>query len=176
MIAVSENYLNTVYGSSVVSEWSGNIRTVNGVVYQITPSVIVEKSLKVTRQICSKAEDLQIGTTCSAQLDVSLYLENLSRYELMNAVVTLNYRVLIGEDVWEEIPIGIFTITEPPERSRDVIKISAFDNMLKFNKDFGRTMQGRPYNILSLACQDCGVTLGTTMEEIESYPNGQVET
>lgn len=175
MYAVSEQYLRSIAAHTVTVDWYGSIRCVNGVVYQITPSVIDEGSGKITRQICA-GEDLDIGTTCAAQLDLTLRLPNVSRYELFNATVKLEFRLRLPDRSWETVPIGEFTITDPPERSLDLISITAYDNMMKFNRNFSATVQGTPYAILSFACDTCGVELGTSQETIANYPNGSIET
>ena len=174
MVPVSDKYLDAIQRLTVTTNWRGTIRTVNGVTYTILPANIVEGSGKITRQICT-GEDIQIGTTCAAELDLSLYLENVERYSLYKATVTL-YFELLTEDGWEAVPLGIFTITEPPERSYDVITIHAYDNMLKFNASFGATLVGNPYYMLNYCCNVCGVELGTTQDEITNFVNGTVET
>ena len=176
MYPVTDEYLEAIARNTVVTDWYGKIRCTNGVVYEITPSVIVQGSGKLTRQICTKTDQIQIGTTCAAELDLSLKLDNVNRYEMMGAEVTLDFRLELSHGVWEEVPLGVFEITDPPERSVNVIKISAFDNMMKFNQSFGRTVQGAPYQILKYLCEDCGVELGTTQEEIANFPNGLVNT
>ena len=176
MYPVSEEYLEAIAQRSVITDWYGTIRAVNGVVYEITPAVIVENKAKLTRQICASDKNLEIGKTCSSELSLALYLENVSRYELMDATVRMEFRIQLPDRRWEVVPLGIFTVDEPPSRSMDVITITANDYMMKFNKNFGRTVQGLPYSILLSACEDCGVELGTTQEEIANYPNGQIET
>ena len=174
MYPVSEQYLETIERFTVTTNWYGSIRTVNGVTYQIIPSNIVEGSGRITRQICT-GKDIQIGTTCAAELDISLYLDNVERYELYKGTVTLFFQ-LLTDDGWEDVPLGIFTISEPPERSLDVITIHAYDNMLKFNGTFGSTLIGTPYYLLNYLCTVCKVELGTTQEEISNYVNGTVST
>ena len=176
MYPVSEEYLEAIAQRSVITDWYGTIRAVNGVVYEITPAVIVQSKAKLTRQICASDKNLEIGKTCSSELSLALYLENVSRYELMDATVRMEFRIQLPDRRWEVVPLGIFTVDETPSRSMDVITITANDYMMKFNKNFGRTVQGLPYSILLSACEDCGVELGTTQEEIANYPNGQIET
>lgn len=175
MYAVSDAYLTKIQSHSVTTNWYGTLRTTIGVTYPIDPSIISEGSGKITRQICTN-DDIQIGTTCSAELDIKLCLPNVDRYSLYNGTITLFFQLQLDENTWEDVPLGVFTISEPPERSQNVISIHAYDNMLKFNKEFGLTMQGNPYLMLSYACNACGVELGSTQEEIGNYPNGLVDT
>jgi len=175
MYPVSDAYLTKIHSHSVTTNWYGTLRTTIGVTYSIDTSNISEGSGKITRQIC-KNDDIEIGTTCSAELDIKLCLPNVDRYSLYNATITLFFQLKLDDETWEDVPLGIFTVAEPPERSQNVISIHAYDNMLKFNKEFGLTMQGNPYLMLSYACNACGVELGTTQEEIGNYPNGLVDT
>ena len=174
MYPVSDAYLAAIQAQNVVCDWYGTIKAKNGVVYYITPKEMSRSKAKITRQICTNA-DLKIGTTCSSELIIDLYLD-VNRYELMDAECKLAYRVQLADSTWEEVPLGVFYVTEPPERNVDIIEVTAYDAMMKFNGDFGRTLQGLPYNMLVWACEVCGVELGTTQEYISNCPNGQVET
>ena len=174
MYPVSNAYLETIAGRTMETNWYGSIKTTIGTVYSFDPSIMVEGSGKITRQICT-SEDIQIGTTCSSELAISLYLTNVDRYELYGATITLFFQLKVGGN-WETVPVGVFTISEPPERSLDVVTIHAYDAMLNFNQTFGINLQGNPYYLLTYACNACGVTLGSTQEEIANYTNGTVET
>ena len=175
MYAVSDAYLEGIAGQSVQVNWHGTIRTTIGTTYHITPASMVEGSGKITREICPRS-DIEIGTTCAAELDLSVYLENVDRYELYNAVAEIYFQLRLPSGSWETVPLGKFTLTDPPERSRDIITLHAYDNMLKFNRDFSANLIGSPYSMLTYACSACGVELGSTQAEIESYPNGKTET
>lgn len=174
MYAVSEAYLETIAGNTVRTNWYGSIKTTIGTVYSFDPSTIIEGSGKITREICPR-DDIVIGSTCASELDISLVIPNVDRYELYKATITLFFQLEVN-GAWETVPIGVFTISEPPERTQNVVKIHAYDNMLKFNGEFGLTLMGLPYNMLTYACNACGVELGTSQEEITNYVNGTVET
>lgn len=173
MYPVSEDYLDKIESGSVKSYWRGEIRATNGVVYSFSEDDIVQGSGKITKELCS-GDDLDIGTTCAAGLDLSLYL-NADRYELYGGQITLYYS-LQTDSGWEEIPIGVFYITEPPERAMGILTIHAYDAMVKFNADFGTTLIGNPYYLLNYACNACGVDLGSSQGDIANMPNGTVDT
>lgn len=175
MYPVSEAYLEAIQQRSVETRWYGYIRTKTGMNYYYDISSIVEGTGKVTRQICT-GTDIKIGTTCSAQLDIGLHMAHLDRYALFESEVTLFYQLRTSGNTWETVPLGVFTVTEPPKRSLDVITLHAYDNMQKFDKPFGTTLNGLPYYLLEYACNACGVELGTTQEEIANLTNGTVET
>ena len=174
MYAVSEQYLEKIAGNTVKTNWYGSVKTTIGTVYSFDPSTIVEGSGKITREICPR-DDIVIGSTCASELDISLVIPNVDRYELYKATITLFFQLEVNGS-WETVPVGVFTIAEPPERSQNVVTIHAYDNMLKFNNEFGLTLIGVPYNLLTYACNACGVELGSTQEEISNYVNGTVET
>lgn len=175
MYAVSEAYLEKIASRSVQVNWYGSIKTTIGTVYPFDLSTIVEGSGKITREICPQ-NDIEIGTTCSAELDISLILSNVDRYELYKGTITLYFQLKLGNGTWETVPAGVFIIAEPPERTQDVVTIHAYDAMLNFNKDFGVTLTGTPYYLLNYACNACQVELGSTQEEIANLTNGTIET
>lgn len=173
MYAVSDNYIKTIMGTSVTCGWRGTITTARGMQYAFTEKDLTSGSTKVTREIAS-GSDFEIGSTCAAELSLGIYLD-LDRYVLYGGKVDLFYRLKIGDD-WEEVPLGIFNITEAPERSVEIITLHAYDNMVKFNKPCGVQMTGVPYQLLLAACAACGVELGSDQSDITAMPNGGVET
>lgn len=175
MYAVSDAYLNKIMGRSIQTNWYGSIKTTIGTVYSFDLSTMVEGSGKITRQICS-SDDIEIGSTCASELDLSLYLANVDRYELYKGTVTLFFQLKLDDGTWETVPLGEFIIAEPPERSVNIITIHAYDAMLKFNQDFGTTLIGTPYSLLTYACNACSVELGTTQDEIANLTNGTIDT
>lgn len=175
MYAVSEKYINVITGQSATTNWYGTVKSSSGVVYSFDSSNIIEGSGKITREICT-GDDIEIGTTCAAELDIDLLLSNVDRYDLYNGTISLFFQLKLDNDSWETVPVGYFTISEPPERSQNVVSIHAYDAMLKFNKDFGIILTGTPYYLLNYACNACGVELGSTQSDIANYANGTVET
>ncbi len=174
MYPVSTEYLEAIQSRSVETRWCGNIRTRMGMLYDFDDAYIVEGSGNVTRQICA-GSDIEIGTTCSSQFDVSLRMPNLDRYALFESEIKLFFQMLTRTG-WETVPLGVFYVTEPPTRTLDVITLHSYDAMQKFDKPFGLHLQGRPYSLLSYACNACGVELGATQEQIANFTNGTVET
>lgn len=175
MYAVSNDYIKQITGQSARTNWYGTVESTSGIVYTFDSSNIMEGSGKITREICT-GDDIEIGTTCSAELDIDLLLPNVDRYDLYGGTISLFFQLQLADDSWETVPVGVFTISDPPERSQNIVSISAYDAMLKFNKDFGATISGTPYYLLTYACSACNVELGTTQEEIANYANGTIET
>jgi len=73
----------------------------------------------------------------------------------------------------ETYPIGVFTV-DSASRSRGVVRINAYDNMVKFEKpvsvDVGA--YGTLYEWLTMACEACGVELGMNSAAVAALPNG----
>ena len=174
MYPVSEDYINTVWNTSVQTSYRGLITTDHGIPFHISGKDIVQGSGTVTRQICN-GEDIEIGTVCSSSLDISLYLD-VARDLLYKAKVQMWFQLMLPNGTQEEVPLGNFYVVEPPDRSINVLTIHAYDKMYKFDRDITALPQGEPYNILSYICGACGVELGTTQEYIASCPNGLTPT
>lgn len=173
MYPVSEDYLTAIQRSSTTTYWYGSLKTVNGETYQINEENLAQGANRITRELTA-SQNIEIGSTCSAGLDISLYLD-VDRYSLYGATITLNFMLKTG-DQWEEVPLGIFYVVEPPERTLGQVNIHALDGMSKFDKDFGSTIMGSPYQMLQYACLACGVELGNTQSEIVDMTNGNVDT
>lgn len=174
MYPVSDEYINRIMSNTAITDWYGQIVGADGTVYDFDSSMIAAGSGKITRQICTN-DDIQIGTTCSSELSISLYLD-ADRYSLYGGTITLYFKLKMSGEAWETVPLGIFTISDPPTRNIDMVTIHAYDAMLKFNKDFGLSLNGSPYSLLSYACNACGVELGSTQTDIASMTNGLINT
>lgn len=175
MYAVSEKYIDKITSQSATTNWYGTVKSSSGMIYSFDSSNIIEGSGKITREICT-GDDIEIGTTCAAELDIDLLLPKVDRYDLYNGTISLFFQLKLDDGSWETVPVGYFMISEPPERSQNVVSIHAYDAMLKFNKDFGIILTGVPYYLLNYACNACGVELGSTQSDIANYANGTVET
>ena len=76
-------------------------------------------------------------------------------------------------NTWETVPCGVFTVDEATWTEIGVT-LTAYDNMAKFDREVNLDITaGYPYDLLSLACQYCGVQFGNTQAEIEAMTNGE---
>lgn len=125
------------------------------------------------------AQDLEIKIY---NFDYSLY-ENLeldfnqyNTIELSLATITDKIELsTITEDVWEEVPIGIFNIIGTPTTDKDITTIKAKCNRIKFDMPYnakplidasgGKVQIGA---LLQDICLKSGVELGTTLPFINS--------
>ncbi|MCQ4637016.1 hypothetical protein NE619_09760 [Anaerovorax odorimutans] len=123
---------------------------------------------------CVDNSNFQIGTVYSAELTMSL-LSDVDRYSLYDAVIALSYFLMLPDNTWEEIPLGIYNITEA-NRIGSTIEIQAYDNMILLDDEALLTfdsVDGTVFNVLSTISELSGIPLTQTQEEIEALPNGK---
>ena len=118
--------------------------------------------ITITRR-CVSGDKIEIGTAIAAEFKATLqnYDGRFDNYAFEGAEMFVRFSVPVGETV-EYIPIGYFTIDEPP-RKLSTISITAFDRMARFNRPYNTTTAypASLYQLLSDACTKCGVTLAT---------------
>lgn len=128
---------------------------------------ILAGSFSITNQ-CSDGTELTIGSVYIGELDATFIGLNLDRYAWYGKEIAINF-CPVGFD---PIPLGIFTVSEADWTSSGVV-VKAYDHMAKFDKPYNQSQySGTPYQILSFACDACGVTLGMTQAEVEAFANG----
>ena len=170
MYAVSDAYKKAIQDNARSYYWTGKITLTDGTEYPFENKDIVKGSGYVTRQCCASSE-IELGTVYAAELGITL-LTSIDRYILTGAIITLSFHLDIGNGTYEEVPIGIFEISEA-NRTVKCLEIKAYDYMLRFDKDFDATVtNGTAYDLLALACETCKVELANTKEEIDAMPNG----
>jgi len=136
---------------------------------------VIRGSFEVSNR-CAEESNMIIGGVYIGQLNMTFapsFLSKISRKNYIGKVIAPTIGLYVDDNqAWEDIPVGIYTV-ESANISRDGITIEAYDNMKKFDKPFSLySLYGKPFDILSLICNECGVTLGVTQAYIESLPNG----
>ena len=128
---------------------------------------VIERSLTLDKQCCDTST-FRLGGCYISQLNITFINVNVPRNDWYGKIITLN--VTIGNIT---VPAGTFTI-EDAKHSKNIVPVVAYNNMAKFDKPCGTDAgtNGSPYDLIALACQMCGVTLGMTRAEVEALPNG----
>ena len=169
MYPVSEEFLSAVQENTRNFYWTGRITTKAGVVHEFGNGDIVKGSGYITGQCCGSAE-IEIGTVYAAEMGITLFSE-IDRYTLEDAKVELFYHLRLGNGSFEEVPMGIFEVSEA-NRTLHCLEIKAYDYMLRFERNFnGFETVGNAYAFLALCCKACDVELAHTQAEIEAMPN-----
>lgn len=170
MYPVSNAFLNAVKANTRKYYWTGRITTKAGNVYDFDQNDIVKGSGYITSQCCGSTE-IELGTVYATEMGISLFSE-IDRYTLEDAEVTLSYHLKLPDGSFEEVPMGIFTVSEANRKVR-TLEIKAYDHMLRFEKNFnGFETIGNAYDFMALCSEACKVELAQARAEIEALPNG----
>lgn len=170
MYPVSEAFLSAVQENTRRYYWTGKITTKAGVVPEFSEKEIVKGSGYISAQCCDSNE-MELGTVYASEMGITLFLD-VDRYTLEDAKVELFYHLELEDSSWEEVPMGIFEVSEA-NRKIKCLDIKAYDYMLRFDEPFnGFETVGNAYDFMELCSKACRVELAQTREEIEAMPNG----
>lgn len=170
MYPVSEAFLSAIRENTRSYHWSGRIQTKTGMEFTFGAKDIVKGSGYVTAQCCGNTE-IELGTVYASEMGITL-LSPMDRYTLEDAEIILSYHLCIRDGTYEEVPMGIFEVSEANRIGR-CLELKAYDYMLRFEQGFnGFETIGTAYDFLTLCCKACGVELMHSKEELESMPNG----
>lgn len=167
MYAVSEEYLIAMKKPVQRFRMTGRIGTV-----PFVDQNILKGSFSISHQ-CSGNEEVQIGQVYMAELNVT-FMKNLHipRYSLKDKVIKPYHGLMLANRRYEDIPLGVFNVNEAEWTSSGVV-IKAYDNMIKLDKACTvNSAIGLPYQLATMACDYCGLTLGTTEYEFSQFVNG----
>ena len=74
----------------------------------------------ITSQCCGSTE-IELGTVYAAEMGISLFSE-IDRYMLEDAMVTLSYHLQVKGGNYEEIPMGIFEVSEVNRKAKCIVQ------------------------------------------------------
>lgn len=165
MYQVSEEYLKQTKRKVQTFRLAG---TVNKIAF--TNHDILRGSFTITNQ-CSEQNDVKIGSVYIGELKCTFKPE-LPVPDWTNAQIVASEGLLIGGTAWEDVPLGVYTVSEANDTEYGV-DITAYDNMARFNRSCTVDITiGTPYELLTLACTTCEVELGMTQADVDALPNG----
>ena len=132
---------------------------------------VLSGSLSITNQ-CSGSDNIEIGQVYIGELNCTFIgLEIDGWYE---KEITLSFGQGLGNDIYEYIPLGVFTVSEAENTSSGVV-VKAYDNISKLDKNCSSLGTGaEPFNLARSICSACGVNLETTEGQFKSFANGKV--
>lgn len=170
MYPVSEAFLQAVQENTRRYYWTGIITTTKGAVYKFGADDIVKGSGYISSQCCGSTE-IELGTVYAAEMGITL-LSDIDRYTLEDALVELLYHLRLSDGSFEEVPMGIFEVSEA-NRTVKCLELKAYDFMLRFDKSFnGFETIGTAFDFVSLCCKACKVEVAQSQAEYEAMPNG----
>ena len=133
MYPVSEAFLQAVQENTRRFFWTGRITTKAGAVHVFGNEDIVKGSGYISGQCCGSTE-IEIGKVYAAEMGLTLFSE-IDRYTLEDAKIELFYHLRLGSGSFEEVPMGIFEVSEA-NRTLHCLEIKAYDYMLRFERSF----------------------------------------
>ena len=182
MYNVSELYIEALHDWTQQGHLSG---TVGGVTFGAAD--ILQGSASLTNQ-CATGNDIVIGAVYVGVLKITFCNKTLlNRGEWLGKKIHLTWSQRLPGlvEYYEDIPVGVFTISEALHSAEGVV-VTAYDNMLMFDKRMNYTgLSGTVYEMFLFACDKCGVNFGMTQEEVEDmagtarlniYPDNDVST
>lgn len=172
MYPVSSAFLQAVQENTRSYCRTGKITTTGGVVHEFGYEDIVKGSGYLSCQCCGNTE-IELGTVYAAEMGITLFSQ-IDRYTLEDAKVELFYHLRIADGSYEQIPMGIFEVSEA-NRLTKCLELKAYDYMIRFEKNFNEFETiGVAYDFLALCCKACKVEMAQTQEEISAMPNADV--
>ena len=131
---------------------------------------VLSGSLSITNQ-CSGSDNIDIGQVYIGELDCTFIgLEIDGWYDKK---ITLSFGQGLGNDTYEYVPLGVFTVSEAENTNSGVV-VKAYDNIAKLDKTCSSLSTGAmPYNLVKNICSACGVRLETTEQQFKSFANGK---
>ena len=162
---VSEKFKNSLKSPRRKSRITGTLTTSKQVEYQINDSNVIKNSLYVTNQIVNNNK-LCFGSVYAGECGFIMN-SDIDRYSLFGATVKLYFTLKLEDDTEESLPLGVFTV-DTAERVGSRIKITAIDNMNKFDVDVSEDVNDSLYALLKYISNKCKVELAQSKEEIEA--------
>ena len=170
MYNVSESYKMAVSNSNRKSKMRATLQLGSNLI-ELNDSDIIKDSVYVTNQ-CTNGNEYEYGCVYSAECGITIK-SALDRYNLYDCELKLYWSLYNGVE-WEEIPLGVFYISEP-NRINDKISIKALDGMNKLDVSVEEDTQGTMVELLHLIEEKCGVELAQTDEELAEFVNYNVQ-
>ena len=131
-------------------------------------SSIIKSNSVYRKTRCVSGSDFELGAVCVGEFGMSLLGDSLDSRNYEGAVLKPYCRVILSENSYEDIPMGVFNVTEISTPDSRTTKLVCYDDMAKFDKKFELPDISEESNIyykMSLAmwlrgiCTQCSVTL-----------------
>lgn len=174
---VSQAYRDAVQ-ERAYDEVFGTITFVDPEIDQIsiTPNILPLNAVTISRQ-CVDNDELMFGGVFTNVLKLSIYTDK-DRYAFYNAKIVIGYKIHIGyeddEPVYEEVPLGIFTVADADRPQSDIVNLTAYDNITMLDVPLGDTqLSGTPWQVFQAIERMTGYELAFDETDLETFPNIQ---
>lgn len=119
----------------------------------------------------SNNQALGLGATYASSFSFTA-MENMETEiegNYLTITPVLYYRT--GTNTEQEIPLGVYYCDSPTVYTKTTA-YDCYDGMILLDKQIDSIYSGTMFNMLTLMCSKCGVTLGNTSNEIAAMVNG----
>lgn len=148
------------------------VLTIGDTVINLDDSDIIKDSVYITNQ-CTNGNEYEYGCVYAGECGITIK-SAVDRYSLYDAKLEPYWSLLVDDDTWEEIPLGVFYISEP-NRINDKISIKALDGMTKLDVNVDEDTQGTMTQLVPYIAEKCGVEVAQTEEELSTFVNYNVQ-
>ncbi|MBR4112246.1 MAG: hypothetical protein IKK53_04360 [Ruminiclostridium sp.] len=160
MYSVSDSYKKALLGKHITDTVTGSVVLKDGTSIELSDKNIVTGSLRISHELC---DDYKIGTFNLGSLNIGFFDDNALGRDFSGAKITITYKIETDAG-WESVPMGIFIADgQSVVRRRNTVTLTAYDYGILFDCTIGttiRNMSGYAENIISAACERCGVVFG----------------
>lgn len=145
---------------------------------QYGESNVLQGSFRITNQ-CTATSDVTLGAVYMGELSATFINVPIARTNWKGKVIRPVFSLLVdvvnNVEEWEDVPLGVFTVTEATH-SKAGVAIKAYDDMRLFDKNTTVPQsRGKLYDFLVNACDACHVTMEQTEAQLDLLPNGTVD-
>ena len=165
MYSVSKQFKSAIKSQNRKSSIYGTLTTTSGTEYPLNDSNFIKDSLYITNQIVNNSK-LCFGAVYAGECGLVIN-SDIDRYSLFGATIELNFLLQLEDGSRESLALGVFSV-DTPERIGSKIKLTAVDNMSKFDVSVNEDVNGTWYELLNYIANKCGVELAQTQEELEA--------
>lgn len=179
MYPVSEKYIEAIRAPVREDRITGGIRLKDGTIIPVDDSIIVQKSLTVTRKVSSSSK-FDIGTVNSAEMRIKIRDPKAYDHDFGGAVISLKYGIVTaaaddGSGTWEDVPLPPFYVDGgEAARKQNMVSLIAHDTLSRLAVDKGSPPTTSLYAALTYFCNRCNVGVAISESDFNALPNADI--
>lgn len=179
MYPVSEKYIEAIRAPVREDRITGGIRLKDGTIIPVDDSIIVQKSLTVTRKVSSSSK-FDIGTVNSAEMRIKIRDAKAYDHDFGGAVISLKYGIVTaaadnGTETWEDVPLPPFYVGGgEAARKQNMVSLIAHDTLSRLAVDKGSPPTTSLYAALTYFCNRCNVGVAISESDFNALPNADI--
>lgn len=179
MYPVSDKYIEAMRAPVREDRITGGIRLKDGTIIPVDDTVIIRKSLTVTRRV-SNSSKFDIGTANSAEMRLKIRDDEAYDHDFGGAAISLKYGVVTavaddGTKTWEDVPLPPFYVDGgEAARKRNMVSLIAHDTLSRLTVDKGSPPTTSLFAALQYFCGRCNVGIAISESSFNALPNADI--